>query len=37
MLRRSEEGIEEEDFGVLRSGKIFWLSGVKRTATNREG
>lgn len=37
MLRRSEEGLEEEDIGLLCSGKIFRLSGVKRTATNREG
>jgi len=37
MLRRSEERIEEEDVEVLRSGKIFRLSGAKRTATNREG
>lgn len=37
MLRRSEEGVKEEEVGVLRSGKRFQLSRVKRTATNREG
>lgn len=37
MLRRLEEGIEEEEVGVLHSGFFFWLSGGKRTATNREG
>ena len=36
MLRRSEEGIEE-DVGVLRSGNGFQLSGVKMTVTTREG
>jgi len=36
MLRRLEEGIEEEYGGVLGSGKIFWLSGVKRTVTNKK-
>lgn len=37
MLRRLEEGIEEEDVRVLCSGKRFQLSGVKKTMTNREG
>jgi len=37
MLRRTKEVGEEEETGVLRSGKRFWLSGVKRTVTNREG
>lgn len=37
MLRRSEEGIEDEDIGVMHSGKRFRLSGVKRTVTKREG
>jgi len=36
MLRRSKE-VEEEDTRVLHSVKIFRLSGVKRTATIREG
>lgn len=36
MLRRSEE-VEEEEVGVLCNGKRFQLSGVKRTATNKEG
>ena len=38
MLRRLVEGIkEEENDGVLRSGKIFWLTGAKRNVTDREG
>jgi len=37
MLRRSEEGVEEEEVGVLCSGKRFRLSGVKRSASNKEG
>jgi len=38
MLRRLVEGIEEEEnVGVLRSGKRFWLNGAKRTVTDREG
>jgi len=38
MLRRSIEGTkEEEDVGLLHSGKRFRLSGVKKTLTDREG
>jgi len=41
MLRRlekvGEKVGEKEEVGVLRCGKIFRLSGVKRTATNRKG
>ena len=37
MLKRIEEVGEEVEIVVLRSGKRFQLSGVKRTMTNREG
>lgn len=37
MLKRLEEGIEKEYVGLLHSGKIFRLSGVKRIVMNKEG